>query len=210
MKASAMSVLMICATVMGCSQQKEQAGPEVVAQPAKTWTTIAVDSMTETQIAQRELCLAATKTLAKELMGELMTALDSGDPTVAVDVCQAKAPAIASHVSDMLGVTIGRTSHKLRNSANTPPQWAEQLVDTLVDQPTFLSGPEDQLGALLPIKLKAECEMCHGAVETIDEGLLATLNAAYPDDQATGFAAGDLRGWFWVEAPAGATASDDA
>jgi hypothetical protein len=25
------------------------------------------------------------------------------------------------------------------------------------------------------------------------------INESYPDDQALGFAAGDLRGWFWVE-----------
>jgi hypothetical protein len=27
------------------------------------------------------------------------------------------------------------------------------------------------------------------------------LAARYPDDRATGFAPGDLRGWFWVEVP---------
>ena len=30
------------------------------------------------------------------------------------------------------------------------------------------------------------------------------LGTSYPDDRAVGFAAGDLRGWYWVEAPLGA------
>jgi len=27
------------------------------------------------------------------------------------------------------------------------------------------------------------------------------LSTHYPDDAATGYQAGDLRGWFWVEVP---------
>ena len=40
-------------------------------------------------------------------------------------------------------------------------------------------------------------------VEGIDEGVMAAISEVYPDDQALGFVEGDLRGWFWVEAPPG-------
>ena len=50
----------------------------------------------------------------------------------------------------------------------TPPAWAEQLVADKVAGPTFLAGPDGQLGGLIPIHLKAECSMCHGPAEEID------------------------------------------
>ena len=45
--------------------------------------------------------------------------------------------------------------------------------------------------------------MCHGPREEISEEVIAKLDEYYPEDAATGFAEGDLRGWIWVEAPAG-------
>ena len=47
--------------------------------------------------------------------------------------------------------------------------------------------------------------MCHGAPTEIVEEIQNTLAEYYPGDQATGFKEGDLRGWFWVEAPPGAS-----
>ncbi len=103
-------------------------------------------------------------------------------------------------MSEVYGVEIGRTSHRLRNPANVAPSWADAYVADHVEDPTYLAGPNGELGALLPIRLRAECQMCHGGTEEIDGDVMAALAEHYPDDQATGFAEGDLRGWFWVEA----------
>ncbi len=67
----------------------------------------------------------------------------------------------------------------------------------------YVAGPAGELGALLPIRLKAECQVCHGPAEMIDEEILASIAESYPEDQAVGFAEGDLRGWFWVQTPPG-------
>jgi hypothetical protein len=56
-----------------------------------------------------------------------------------------------------------------------------------------------QAAALLPIKLQAQCLMCHGPAEKIPLEVKTQLAKLYPQDQATGFQEGDLRGWFWVE-----------
>jgi hypothetical protein len=159
--------------------------------------------MTETQKAQQELMLTATNALAAELMGELTAALDAGDASAAIGVCREKAPSVAANVSEMYGVEIGRTSYRLRNEANVAPSWADPYVSDLVADPTYVGGPNGELGVLLPIRLRAECQMCHGPAEHIDEGIQAALAEHYPNDQAMGFADGDLRGWFWVEAPPG-------
>jgi cytochrome c553 len=55
---------------------------------------------------------------------------------------------------------------------------------------------------LLPIRLVALCATCHGDATTIPAPVQERLAALYPQDQATGFRDGDLRGWFWVEVPA--------
>ena len=44
-----------------------------------------------------------------------------------------------------------------------------------------------------------QCEACHGERESIDPDVLKTIEAFYPEDRATGFSEGDLRGWFWIE-----------
>ena len=44
------------------------------------------------------------------------------------------------------------------------------------------------------------CVACHGT-EVAPE-VRATILAHYPDDGATGFSLGDLRGALWVEVPA--------
>jgi outer membrane murein-binding lipoprotein Lpp len=190
----------------GCARQTETPVAEEV--PATVeWLSVEPEEMTDAQKAQHERCLAAVNSLASEMMGELMAAMDAGGPTEAIGVCQNKAPAVAMKVADEFDVAIGRTSFALRNPANKTPDWAANLVETRVDEPTFLAGPAGELGALLPIKLKAECQMCHGPVETIDEEVQAAIDEAYPDDQATGFAEGDLRGWFWVEVPVSVTSA---
>ncbi len=196
-----------CIVLIGCSDGQDQTVDVQEPAAVSQWTTVTPEAMSENQKAQHELCLAATNAFASEMIGELMAALDSDDPTAGITVCGANAPAIAAHLAEDYGVQIGRTSQKLRNPANIPPQWAEQVVADVVGQPTYLAGPNGEFGALLPIRLKAECQMCHGAPEEIDVAIQAALAEHYPDDAATGFAEGDLRGWFWIEAPAGKTTS---
>ena len=195
-------VVACCLILSGCSKAAEE--PVVVDEaPAAAWERVLPGLMTETQKAQQELILTATNALASEMMGELTAALDQDGPAGGIAVCREKAPVVAAHVSETYGVAIGRTSNRLRNPANVPPEWAETYVADMVEDPTWIGGPDGELGALLPIRLKAECEMCHGPAEAIDAGVMAAIHEAYPDDAAVGFVEGDLRGWFWVEAPPG-------
>ena len=45
--------------------------------------------------------------------------------------------------------------------------------------------------------------MCHGPAEMIDDEILIAIAEHYPQDEAVGFAEGDLRGWIWAEVPPG-------
>jgi len=202
MKRSAVLLVVFGLMVAGCAKPAEEP-VEVEEVAVVEWEKVLAGSMTDTQKAQQELMATAVNALASEMMGELTAALDSGDAGAAIAVCKEKAPGVAANINATYGVQIGRTSHKLRNEANVAPGWADPYIADLAEDPTYLAGPNGELGALLPIKLRAECQMCHGPVEGIDEGIMAAISEVYPDDQALGFVEGDLRGWFWVEAPPG-------
>ena len=203
MRTLIIAVAVGCLAVAGCSRQPEpEAQVEVVA-PAVDWLTIETIDMTATQKAQQELVAAATNTLMSELLGELEAALASGGGSAGIQTCREKAPEIAARVSQQFGLKIGRTSHRLRSPNNTPPAWAQLQVANQIAEPTYLAGSGGQFAALLPIRLKAECQMCHGPTEAIDEGIQQAIATFYPNDQAVGFTEGDLRGWIWVEVPPG-------
>ena len=202
MKRSAVLLVVFGLMVAGCAKPAEEP-VEVEEVAVVEWEKVLAGSMTDTQKAQQELMATAVNALASEMMGELTAALDSGDAGAAIAVCKEKAPGVAARINETYGVQIGRTSHKLRNEANVAPGWADPYIADLAEDPTYLAGPNGELGALLPIKLRAECQMCHGPVEGIDEGIVAAISEVYPDDQALGFVEGDLRGWFWLEAPPG-------
>lgn len=166
-----------------------------------TWKIVALDRMTPDQAAQRDKALAAREAMFTRLNGRLMEVVGSEGPAAAIAVCSEEAPQIAADTSREHGVSMGRTSFRLRNPKNTPPPWATQLVADRVDEPTYLSNGR-KLAALLPIRLEATCLMCHGSEEAIPPPVKEALAKHYPEDQATGFQEGDLRGWFWVEVPA--------
>ena len=201
MKNLIVTFLALCLAVAGCSRPAPV--ETEIAADITAWQPVAPLDMTDTQKAQQELVLSATNALAAEMMGELVAALDSGGPEAAIGVCRTTAPTVAALVAEQYGLEIGRTSHRLRNPANAAPEWAELYVAELTEEPVYVAGPAGELGALLPIRLKAECQVCHGPAEMIDEEILASIAENYPEDQAVGFAEGDLRGWFWVQTPPG-------
>jgi outer membrane murein-binding lipoprotein Lpp len=203
MRTLIIAVAVGCLAVAGCSRQPEPVAQLEVIAPTIDWLTIETIEMTATQKAQQELAAAATNALASELLGELEAALASGGGAAGIQACREKAPEIAARVSQQFGLKIGRTSHRLRSPNNTPPAWAQLQVANQVAEPTYLAGSGGQFAALLPIRLKAECQMCHGPTEAIDEDIQRAIATVYPNDQAVGFTEGDLRGWIWVEVPPG-------
>lgn len=150
---------------------------------------------------QLERATAARDALGRQLLTELQTALADGGPAHGIAVCRNRAPAIAHEVSTARDVRIGRTSFRLRNPDNAAPEWAAATLAARPDAPTLLRGPAERLGALFPIRLQPQCVMCHGTEDQIAPAAREALQAHYRDDAATGFAPGELRGWFWVEVP---------
>lgn len=151
---------------------------------------------------QRQAMLAAKDALFERLSTRLKQAMSDKGPAAAIAVCQQAAPQLATEVGEEHKLRIGRSGVRLRNPLNQPPNWAQPLTDAGTDEAKFVRLTNGQTAALLPIKLQAQCLMCHGPEEQIAPVVSEQLARLYPDDRATGFKEGDLRGWFWIELPA--------
>lgn len=164
------------------------------------WTPLAAEAVAGPQAAQLTKAGLARDGLGKALLGELTEGLKQG-PAPAITVCSERAPVLAAEKAKEFGVRIGRTSLALRNPANGAPAWAKQHVAGGAAVPAYFAGPGGEFGALFPIQLQPQCVQCHGKPEDLAAEVKDVLAKKYPRDRATGFAAGDLRGWFWVEVP---------
>jgi len=138
---------------------------------------------------------------------QLRDALQAGlaqGPSQAIDACRVSAPDIATDLSQN-GIRVGRTSDRLRNPANIAPDWVVEVLSQYTEQtgsrlPQTVALGNDRSGFVEPILVKPLCLTCHG--ENLSADISAQLAQHYPEDEAIGYAAGDLRGVFWTEFPA--------
>ena len=135
-----------------------------------------------------------------DLKKALSTGMQEG-PAAAIEVCSELAPGIAQSLS-VDGVRMGRSSHRLRNPDNAPPEWLVPLIERYASGddellPRMVAIGEGRTGYAEPIVVQPVCLTCHGS--QIDAGIAQQLAALYPEDRAFGFDAGDFRGVFWVE-----------
>jgi hypothetical protein len=193
----ALSVLGILLLTIGCGSDRSE-----VREEGATPGTVSIAPGEMPGEEEKAKMLAAKEALFTRLSGRLMEVMGSQGPSAAIEVCQQEAPKISVSVSEEQGLRIGRTGVRLRNAANVAPSWAESLVNQRIDTPTFAVLDNGASVALLPIKLQGQCLMCHGPQEEIPAEVRERLAALYPNDEATGFQEGELRGWFWIELPA--------
>jgi hypothetical protein len=150
--------------------------------------------------------------LATRLTGELALAIRDGGPVNAVGFCQTRAPVIAAELSAASGWQVGRTSLQVRSPANAPDAWETRVLNQFQarqDAGESLqgmryaevvrtdSGPAYRYMQAIPVA--EPCLACHGP--TLAPELAEVIDKAYPDDQARGYAAGELRGAFTLQRP---------
>jgi len=163
------------------------------------WRSVDEAAFTAEQQTQLENAEMATGLMMGELRSALMAEIERGGHALAINVCREEAPRIAAAVGREKGVKIGRTSFKLRNAENVAPIWTRLLLRDFPEEPRYGVARDGRLGAVLPIHVSTNCLTCHGSSAEVPDDVRAAINLVYPNDAATGFADGDLRGWVWVE-----------
>jgi hypothetical protein len=145
--------------------------------------------------------------LIQTLGGELKSAMTAGGPAQAIGVCKEKAPKIASEAAQKTGFQIKRVSLKNRNPKGVPDAWETDALAELekrltagekpetLDTHSVVNTPQGKVYRYAKaLVMQPVCVNCHGAVENLSPEVKAKLAAEYPDDKATGYAPGMIRG----------------
>ena len=148
----------------------------------------------------------ATET-QKVLGSNLMKAINEGGPINALEFCNIQAYPLTDSMATALKAHITRVTDKPRNQANIANK----------DELTYIASFKEKLGAgeqvspdisvmdgkvtgYYPIITNQMCMQCHGSEnDQINEETLAKIKELYPNDQATGYGVGELRGIWVVE-----------
>ncbi len=161
----------------------------------------------EDQAAMATDARKASGALIQQLGGELKAAMGAQGPAGAIGVCKERAPQIAADVSKQSGFTVTRVSPKNRNPAGVPDAWEAEAQAGLQKRLTAGEKPETletwqvvstpagkQFRYAKALPVQPICLTCHGDPAAIPDAVKARLAADYPQDKATGYAPGMLRG----------------
>lgn len=171
------------------------------------FTTTSIHAANEQQLTEETR--GAIKALGSELKATLQSAIKAEGPVKAISVCNEQAPMLAQKVSDEKGMEVSRTSLRTRNELNAPDSWELSVlkqfehrkaegepVKTLEYSETTTHNGNRVFRYMKAIPTDDVCLMCHG--KQISPDISARINELYPNDQATGFSKGDIRGAFSV------------
>lgn len=146
-----------------------------------------------------------TKAFAGELQKTLKAAMQSGGPVNALSVCNVEAIPISDGVSAAKDASVSRVSLKNRNPDNVPNDWqksvlldfdaraaAGESIEKMASVDVVDNNDKKQLRFMKAIPTGGVCMACHGG--QLDAEVQSKLDELYPDDKATGYQPGDVRG----------------
>lgn len=150
------------------------------------------------------------KAFGNNLKHVLKTSMKSGGPIKALEQCNMQAGPIAQEIALSSGWGIGRTSLKVRNENNLPDNWemttlrqfenrkaAGENLKTMEYAETVKEGDKLVYRYMKAIPTAGLCITCHGG--SISQDITQKVKSLYPNDQATGFMVGDIRGAFSLQ-----------
>jgi hypothetical protein len=132
--------------------------------------------------------------------------LARGGPVAALTVYRDEAARLTANLGREHNMRMGRTSFRLRNPHNVPPQWAapyvkESFAADAKTAPTWVVDMGPMIGVIAPLETREACTLCHGPQDKLPPDILGSIRKYYPGDRATGFTTGQVRGWIWAEVP---------
>jgi len=163
-------------------------------------------AQTDTQQLDQE-----ARDIAKQFLGqlkpELQKSMKRDGPAKTVAFCHTKAPEIAKQLAQKTGWNINRVSLKPRGENATPDQWESTVLKRFNTQLANGASPKTlEFSAIVEVNNQTEyrymkaiptgnvCLACHGS--KIATPIQDTLQQLYPNDGATGYSKGQLRGAF--------------
>ena len=151
-----------------------------------------------------------SKELAEKVRGLLLQEIERGGFENAARVCSELAQEITQQFNKRTRYYARRVSLRYRNPKNIPDDYEQRKLEEF----DFLNrekrleneyvavvkeGDREYLRYMKPLVAIPLCLVCHGPKENIPSEIKAILTEKYPDDRATGFFSGDVRGTISVK-----------
>lgn len=146
---------------------------------------------------------------ADELGGDLVTMLTAelqrGGPVGAIAVC-ADSAQVRTERHHSSGITLRRVGTRVRNPKNAPDSTEAAVLSAFADaiaanRPLADTAFASRDGAgntvtryMRAIKVQEFCTACHGPADSISAAVKQIIATRYPEDRATGYRTGELRG----------------
>lgn len=142
-----------------------------------------------------------------KLLAVLQDEIARGGPEGAIAVCRERAPEMARAASEQSGWQVRRVSLRNRNPKAVPDAWERAALEDFDRRAAAKESPASLERAELvtengkPVQryiralpTQSLCLGCHGPADALSPAVQAKLKALYPDDRATGYALGEIRG----------------
>lgn len=152
-----------------------------------------------------------TKQVGMVMKSALTKSISEGGVAKAAQYCSYMAIPMVDTLAVQNGVSLRRTSTKVRNVKNDMPTERELVILEQYEQQKAAGQELKPLVELVdphtvayyqPILVEPLCLNCHGIVgETLTEDDFKTLKYLYPDDEATGYQLDDFRGIWSMQMP---------
>lgn len=181
--------------LLGCGGQSDE-GAE---------SQIAVDSTVVVEEGQK-----ITKAAFQTLSTNLQQAMQEGGVKYALEFCNVEAMPLTDSLATHYGIELRRASHQPRNPMNRADTLEMASIQKYLDEiqadaelQPFTYADEQSIIYHAPIRIPNQlCLNCHGEPGVdIAESDLETIRELYPEDEATGFEMGELRGIWSIQFP---------
>jgi len=161
----------------------------------------------EEEVKFKEKGAEIAQSATEELGSNLMSKMKEGGVEAAIPFCHASALLLTGKKAKEYQAEIKRTSLKIRNPKNKPSEEDTEILKKFVSQvesntvlePILQKDKDKRIVFFSPIIMQKQCLACHGspnlelAVRTD-----SIIKSYYPEDQATGFKEGELRGMWKI------------
>lgn len=184
--------------IVGFALAEDKPAPTTVTNP------LSAAEMQERAAKAREL----THQYKERLAAGLAQALKESGPKGAIGACNTLAPELNNTLTESSSFEIARTAVKVRNPENTADSWELRGLDAFQKEIALGSDPKKMelydvvatsegqrlFRYMRPIMMAEPCLVCHGP--NVAQELKSEIAQYYPDDKATGYNIGDMRGAF--------------
>ncbi|MFA6188172.1 MAG: DUF3365 domain-containing protein [Sulfuricurvum sp.] len=171
--------------------------------------TISLYAQNDSKEGSAKIGETVSAALIQKLGGELKAQMMNNGPIAALGFCNARAQVLTKEISDSTHYNVKRVSLLNRNPQNRASTQEAVIMDAWQNKlkeaqtlPAYEIHSDGNVNHFYkPILINNEaCLKCHGSVDAQSE-LGKAIKAAYPNDPATGYKMGDLRGMIVVDIP---------